>query len=285
MERELWPLLYGHIQAAAKLLTQRYVQYQPGVIVTVYFWAVLHDRHPAWACNESNWGACGDRPRHLPSASTLSRRLRRIVIGSFFRLIAERLRTSGVPALVALIDGKPLVVGGNSKDPDASKGWAAGHVAKGYKFHAIWGDQPLPDAWEILSLKDGEKATAVTLLAQTRARPKGYLLADGNYDASHVYDASARVGRQLLAPCRKAKNPGCGKHYQSPHRIAAIRIMNTPKGQKRFRRRTDIERRFAHLTGFAGGLGPLPAWVRRIRRVKLWVWSKLLINAVRILRR
>jgi hypothetical protein len=31
----------------------------------------------------------------------------------------QRLRSSGHPALLAFLDGKPLPVGGNSKDPDA----------------------------------------------------------------------------------------------------------------------------------------------------------------------
>jgi hypothetical protein len=36
---------------------------------------------------------------------------------------------------------------------------------------------------------------------------------------------------------------------------------------------------------FAGGLGPLPAWVRRLRRVRLWAWAKLLINGARIVKK
>ena len=36
---------------------------------------------------------------------------------------------------------------------------------------------------------------------------------------------------------------------------------------------------------FGGGLGPLPAWVRGQDRVRTWVWAKLLINGIRILKR
>ncbi|HEY7311236.1 MAG TPA: hypothetical protein VH643_17880, partial [Gemmataceae bacterium] len=36
---------------------------------------------------------------------------------------------------------------------------------------------------------------------------------------------------------------------------------------------------------FAAGLGPLPAWVRRLHRVRTWVWAKLLINGVRIVKK
>ncbi|CAN5187015.1 hypothetical protein BH11PLA2_BH11PLA2_50420 [soil metagenome] len=47
-------------------------------------------------------------------------------------------------------------------------------------------------------------------------------------------------------------------------------------------RKGERPRQFAHLTGFAGGLSPLPAWVRTLKRVRPGVWTKLLINAVHI---
>jgi hypothetical protein len=37
-------------------------------------------------------------------------------------------------------------------------------------------------------------------------------------------------------------------------------------------------------SSFGGGLGPLPAWVRRQRRVGRRVWAKLLINGVRVMK-
>ena len=41
------------------------------------------------------------------------------------------------------------------------------------------------------------------------------------------------------------------------------------------------------LLAFAAAvrLGPLPAWVRGLARVRTWVWAKLLINGVRIVRK
>ena len=45
--------------------------------------------------------------------------------------------------------------------------------------------------------------------------------------------------------------------------------------------RTAIERSFGNVTSFAGGLGPLPAWVRRPHRVALWVAAKFIIDATR----
>jgi hypothetical protein len=47
-----------------------------------------------------------------------------------------------------------------------------------------------------------------------------------------------------------------------------------------------VERLFGQLVTPAGGLGPLPAWVRGLRRVTDWVWAKLtLFNVRRWLRR
>jgi len=284
MERELWPPLYRLIEETARGLHQKYVRHQPGAIVAVLVWAALHDRPVSWACDPRHWDTAAVRPPRLPSASTVSRRADGVAVGVFLRLLGERVRGHARAAAVAVIDGKPLPVGGNSKDPDARFGRGAGGIAKGYKLHAIWADGALPDAWEVTAMNGCEKAAARRLLAEPAARGPGYLLGDGNYDASPVYDAAAAAGRQLLAPCRKAAAPGCGKHYQSPHRLAGLAELRTARGRRRYRRRTAIERRFAHLTGFAGGLGPLPAWVRGAGRVRTWVWAKLVINGVRIRR-
>jgi Transposase DDE domain len=282
MERELWSALYRIIEETGRAFRQKYVRYQPGTLAAVFVWAVLHDRHPRWACDERHWPAGVPRPRRLPSRGTISRRIERVAMGVFWRAVAERVRGTGDPGLIAAVDGKPLLIGGNSKDPDAAFGRAAGHVGKGYKLHAIWGDRPMPEAWEVTPLNGCEKAAAQRLLDDPATHGGRYLVADGNYDASKVYDAAAAAGRQLLAPCRPAKRPGCGKHYQSPHRLRGLALMRTARGRRVYRYRTGIERHYAHLTGFAGGLQPLPAWVRGRQRVRTWVWAKLMLNGVRI---
>src|ERR1051326_7773747 len=112
----------------------------------------------------------------------------------------------------------------------------------------------------------------------------GYLLGDGNYDASPLYDLAFAKGYQLVAPYRKAKNPGSGGHYQSPHRLHSIDLMQHDFGKSLYKARTQIELSLGNATSFGGGLAPLPAWVRGLDRVRTWVWAKLLINAVRILK-
>lgn len=281
MERELWPPLYRLIRRAARDFSQKYVSYQPWVLVAVVAWAALHDRPRSWACRKRHWSTTTLRPGRLPSPSVLSRRADGVAVGLLWRAVEQRLRAAGDPALVAFVDGKPLLVGGCSKDPDAAFGRAAGHVGRGYKLHAVWSTRAVPEAWEVAPLSADEKAAAGRLVGQLGHG--GYLLGDGNYDASRLYDAAAERGYQLVAPCRKAKNPGCGKHYQSPHRRRAIALLQSDFGRALYRARAAVERSFGNAAAFAGGLGPLPAWVRRLGRVRTWVWAKLVVNAVRVL--
>ena len=266
MERELWPPLYHLLRDVAKDFQQKYVQYQPWILVAVLLWAALHDRPIAWACQTRHWSTTTLKPRRLPSPSTLSRRLDSAGVGLLLHALEQRLRDSGPPALVAFVDGKPLPVGGNSKDPDARFGHGAGTIAKGYKLHAIWSTRAVPEAWDVTPLNANEKALAAELVGQLQYG--GYLLGDGNFDASYVYDAAFARGYQLVAPYRKAENPGSGKHYQSPQRLRSIAILQSDFGRVLYRARTAVERMFGNATSFGGGLGPLPAWVRGLARVR-----------------
>jgi Transposase DDE domain len=277
MERELWPRIYHELRAVARVTHQKGVTYQPWVIAAVLLWAALHDRSVAWACDPRNWSTTRLRPEPLPSEATMSRRPKRVVFAVFLNRVAERLKGDGPPAWELTIDGKPLPVGRCSKDPDAR----AGPLGRGYKLHAVWGDRPWPEAWEVTAMRDYEGAVAERLLAQVRGR--GVLLADGNYEASRVYDAAAARGYQLLAP-PDDRDTGAGHRYQSPHRLVALRWFADGLGWRLYRERNSIERAFGNAGSFAGGLGPLPNWVRRLGRVTRWVWCKLVINAHRILR-
>ena len=282
MERELWPPLYRLVQETAKDFRQKYVQCQPWLLVMVMLWAALHDCPVSWACKPRHWSTTSLRPVRLPSAATMSRRIDSVGVGLFWRALEQRLRARGTPALVAFVDGKPLPIGGCGKDPDARFGHGAGCVAKGYKLHTIWANRAMPEAWAVTPLNANEKAVAYALVGQLEYG--GYLLGDGNFDASYVYDRAFAQGYQLVAPFRKGDKPGSGKHYQSPHRLRSIAILQSSYGQALYRARTAIERCYGNATSFGGGLSPLPAWVRGLKRVRTWVWAKLLINAARILR-
>ena len=131
MERELWPPLYRAIGEVAKRFHQKYVSYQPWVLVAVLLWAALHDRPLAWACRPRNWSTTKLRPPRLPHRTTVGRRLDRRPVGAFLRALEGDLRDRGERRLLAVLDGKPLPVSGVSKDPDAAWGRGAGGKAKG----------------------------------------------------------------------------------------------------------------------------------------------------------
>jgi hypothetical protein len=279
MERELWPRLYHLVMEVGQTLRLADVTFQPHIIALVFLWAALHDRPVSWACDPRNWATTTLRPARLPSRSTLSRRLRRVDTAMLMRALMLRLRQEGDPRLIALIDAKPLPVGGSSQDPQARCGRGAGMLAKGYKLYAIWGGRPTPETHRVYPMNISESKVAEEMIPQLTGG--GYLLGDGEYDANPVFDAAGALGYQLMAP-RKAPKAGLGHRCQSPHRLRCIELMGSAFGRGIYRLRRGIERAFGNLTSFGGGLSPLPAWVRHQDRVWLWVTAKLLINGVRI---
>jgi hypothetical protein len=281
MERELWPALYRAVQAVAKRFRQKYVSFQPWVLVAVLLWAALHDRPLAWACRRQHWSTTKLRPPRLPHRTTVGRRIDGLAVGAFLRQLQQELRDRGQRRLLSLLDGKPLPVSGVSKDPDATWGRGAGGKTKGYKLHSLWSNRALPEAWEVRPLNESEITVARRLVRQ--AAGAGYLLADGNYDASALFDDAAAAGYQLVVPMTDP-HTGQGHHYQSPQRLRCFDLVRGDFGRALLRLRGQIERTFGNAVSFGGGLGPLPAWVRGRERVQTWVWAKLLINAVRILK-
>jgi Transposase DDE domain len=280
MERELWPRLYALIMEVGQSLRLIDVTYQPHIIVLVWLWAALHDRPVSWACDEKNWTTTTLRPATLPHPSTLSRRLRRVDTAMLMRALVQRLRQEEDPRLAAVIDAKPLPVGGASQDPEARCGRGAGMWAKGYKLFAIWGGRPVPETYRVYPMNISEDKVGEEIIPDLDGG--GYLLGDGEYDANSVFDAAGAAGYQFLAP-REKPEAGLGHRYQSPFRLRCIELMKTAFGRGVYALRPGIERAFGNLSSFGGGLSPLPAWVRHLQRVWQWVTAKLLINAMRII--
>ena len=243
MERELWPLLYRTVREVARGFSQKYKQIPSWVLVASMLWATLHDRPVSWACQAVNWATTPLRPGRLPSAATMSRRVDGVAVGLLWRAIEQRLRemSGAFPALTAFLDGKPLEVGGATKDPDARYGRAAGTMAKGYKLHTVWSTRALPETWEITPLNTSEQTVAHRSLLQLRHG--GYLLADGSYDSSALFDRAWQHGYQLVTSLGRKANPGAGHHYQSPHRRRNISLMQSAFGERLYRQRVAIEER------------------------------------------
>lgn len=213
-------------------------------------------------------------------SSTLSRRLQTESVKGLLRLLEKHLREIVPCASEKFLDGKPLPIGGCSKDREARFGRASGGVGRGYKLHVICGSRPVPEAWTVRPMNACEWVVARELIPQLTGQ--GYLVADGAYDKNHLYDLSMLYRHQLVAAPSHPHAKGLGHQRHSPHRLRSLALLREPCGKQLMKHRTAVERYFGNATAFAGGLASLPAWVRTLKRVTRWVAAKLLINAVRI---
>lgn len=184
--------------------------------------------------------------------------------------------------LLWMIDGKPLAVGGCSKDRQVGYGRAAGTMAKGDKLHAVFGPNFVVAAWRIAPMNKDERVMARRLLRD--APIQGYVLADGNDDSNDLHDVClARENVQFVAPRRYGPGRGTGHRPQSPSRLRSMELLEgeSPFGRSLFRQRFLFEQHFGHLTSWSGGLNSLPPWARTHRRVHRWVQAKLILTALK----
>jgi hypothetical protein len=281
MERELYSQLYQIVYQLARGSRTKRVLFPDRVIVLTYFWAVLHDRPVAWACCDHNWPMRTGRPP-LPSASTMSRRLRRPPVLDLIQRAEQSVMARLPRSDLCFIDAKPLSIGSASGDPDAQWGYAAGRINKGYKLHAILDAKRVVRCWEIRPMRPREAAVAPELIEQLDG--SGTLVGDNAYDTNALYDLVHRHRWQLFAPRRANTKLDVTDKRHSPYRLAAHRPADRKRRELLYRQRSTIERFFAQLGNQCGGLGPLPNHVRRLRRVRLWVQAKLILYHVRMLK-
>ncbi len=212
----------------------------------------------------------------------MSRRLRSAGVKRLLEEIeAEVLRPQQL-GLLWMIDGKPLTIGGCSKDRQAGYGRAAGTMAKGYKLHAVFGPNFTVAAWRIAPMNKDERIMARRLLRE--APVQGYVLGDGNYDSNDLHDVClSREDVQFVAPRRYGPGRGTGHRVQSPSRLRSMELLEgeSPFGRSLFGQRFLIEQHFGHLTSWGGGLNSLPAWARTHHRVHRWVQAKLILTALK----
>lgn len=304
-ERELWNALNQAIrEVALKWRDSGRLTHRTADIVRVHLWATLHERPLCWACDADHWPR-DLLPITLPDQSTLSRRTRGEHgerFERFLQRVAERLDGDAKSKLMngsllqlRRLDGTALTVATHSKDPDARWGRATGQNGKGYKIHALRSVGPMPEQWCLTPLDVDERVVARRFVR--RLRGAGYLLCDSLYDGSLLHDLACGANHHLLVPRRRSKRGGgLGHRYQSPRRLASIALLETPAtlpggalvraacsgyGPSVHARRVEIERDFGNSRSFGGGLTALPAWVRRIWRVRNWVYAKLLIDGAR----
>jgi IS5 family transposase len=279
MDSQVWRTIYQTVLDVNRQLPRcgRTPRYPDSLIVAMYLWSVLHDRPLCWASQRSHYTTLF-RPRRLPSNSQFCRRLKTDRVLRVLNEVHKQLAGHGLAPELSFLDGRALRVGAHSKDPDARKGRVSGGFARGYRLHA-WGtqDQRIP-LWSVMPLNWDERVVAMELAQWAPQSP--LVLADAYYDSGPLYDRLAERGSHLLTPMRK-KNAGRGHRKYSPVRLAAIHAWNGVAGYV-YRERGEIERQFGHQVWTAGGLGPLPGWVRRLPRVRMWVGAKLIFHHARL---
>ena len=127
----------------------------------------------------------------------MSRRLHTAEVQRLLHQMEEQMATR-YPSnrWVLTVDGKPLLVGSHSKDPDAEWGHVRRGWAKGYKLHAVYGPDPIPMRWEATALNVAEPDVARQMIPSLRPG-EGYILGDSAYDSNPLHDSSRGAGTGL----------------------------------------------------------------------------------------
>lgn len=273
MEGQVWCRVEELLQLVKGRPNRCY--YSNKEVLRVILWAVLHDRPMNWACDPLHWPTAL-RPALLPDPSTISRRWnRRELQEQAEALHQESLRRLGVVGRYAAIDGRPLVVGGCTKDPDARCGRSAGGMGKGYKMHAMVDKRHVILSYAIRPLNVAEPTVAQVLLSNAPAAVTR-VIGDGVYDSMPLHQVAAATGRKLYTPVRQNR---VGRRQQ-PRRLRLLRLSQHPVGARLLKSRDEIERSFGQASTLSFGFKGLPAWSRRIHRVFRWMWGKNLLYNV-----
>lgn len=288
MDKTLWGAVRDAVRSADRSIPRvgRRPRFTDRLVVKMYFWSVAHDRPRRFAARRDSYHG-PMRPRELPSYSQFCRRLKSPRVVAMIAHTNERLRAQAVEDKdtggLAFIDGKALAVSESSADPDARTGRGNGRFSRGYKLHAIGDESGRVLDFEVRPLNEAEPRVSRETLAPRLA--SGLLLiGDGNYDSKRLYAAVGASGSRFLAPVRKAPRGRRASSRTTPERLEAVRAWEEEPEATRalYRRRTQIERIFSALSCVGGGLGPLPAWVRRLDRVRLWVTAKIALYHARL---
>lgn len=284
MDKNVWAVIRAAIRSADATVPRagRRPRFSDRMVVKMYFWSVAHDRPRSFACERSNLSSVF-RPRSLPSYSQFCRRLHSERVVAMIAHVCRRLAESESPVELMFFDGKALPIGESSKDPDARTGRGHGKFSRGYKLHALAGSDGRIKAFSVCPMNEAEPRISREQLTQ-HIPPGVLVLADGNYDSKHLYTAVRERQSWLFAPVKRVPRTDAALRNTTPERREAIEIWEQhPRlAKKVYGLRGAIERIFSHLSCFGGGLAPLPAWVRRIDRVRLWVTAKIAIYHARL---
>lgn len=284
MEYQLLKAILAILSAIGQPPKSTAFDYSDADVVRVYYWSVISDRPVSWACRRENW-PIHMRKHPLPSSPTMSRRLRSPSVLALLDALERRITAPKQAGVFWMIDGKPLPIGGCSKDRQAGYGKAAGAKAKGYKLHAIVASDGSIANWRVAPMNKDERVMAGRLIRSAPPELVGYLSADANYDSNKLHEACDQRGDlQLVTPRRYGPGKGTGHRKQTAGRLRSIALTEGPSHEfadRLLADRSEIERRYGHLTNWGGGLSGLPAWVRTHRRVRRWVQAKLALTQLK----
>lgn len=279
MDQIQWKILYQTIRrVSVSLPRDRRLTFSDVLIVAMYFWAVKHDRSMMWACDRANYSSVF-RPRRLPSVSQFHRRVRSERVLGILQRLHNALAGASNPTDILIVDGKALTINPSTKDPDSRVGFASsGMMGKGYKLHAYVTEDRRILCWCVRPLNEHEMPIATMMLDHLPPMTeRSLILADGNYDAHSFHKAVDARGARLVSNLR-----GTATHEVTLRQMGAARrelLEVNRKAQPLLRmnlhQRSTIERSFAHLSNYGGGLSQLPPFVRRLSRVRRWVGAKI----------
>jgi hypothetical protein len=286
MEHQLWLSILAVLASMDNAPKPTDFDFSDEDIVKVHYWSVLHDRPVSWACRKDNWPPARRR-KPLPSPSTMSRRLRSESVLALLKNLERRVIAPKEPGLFWIIDGKPLTIGGCSKDRQAGYGRAANGMGKGYKAHAILDFRGGVAAWRLAPMNKDERVMAERLLRE--AETQGYVVADSNYDSNKLHGicdelSEQRNPLQLVTRRRYGPNRGTGHRPQTRGRLRSMELTENPApdfANQMLHDRGSVERCFGNWTNWGGGLTCLPHWIRTHRRVHRWVQAKLVLTALK----
>lgn len=270
MEDSVWRTVLKRVPVVAPP-SGRFV-YSDRDIALVGLWAILHDRPFCWACDAGNWSP-SHRPARLPHPSTVSRRWRQVEKRGLLRRTHQAsLATLGPAGRYGAMDGRPLRVGGSSKDTDARAGRAVGGMGRGDKLHALIDARRVFVCYEVRPLCVAEQTVGRRLLRQAPAH-LDRVVADTLYDSTPLHRVATACHRKLYTPLRENR---VGRRQQ-PHRLRLLRLGQRSVGKRLLHWRDEIERAFGQSSTIGFGFKGLPSWARRSWRVTRWVWGKIVL--------